>query len=167
VAAALGLLIPALCAVLQVTVVRFLALGEARPDVLAVAVVGWSIFAGPAPGMAWAFVGGLTADLLGSAAFGATAVSLLPVGFGFGLRDRTTGEPTLLAAALLVGAGALAHQLLHAVVLALVGSSLPPLGLLLAGALGTAVYTAVVGAAAYPLLRMVHRRTVREPAFDW
>ena len=147
--------------------VRFIAVGEARPDLLALVVVSWSVIAGAAQGMSWAFAGGIVADLLGSAAFGATTVSLLPIGLGFGLRDRTTGDLTLVAGAVLVGAGAVAHHLAHAIVLVLVGASLPPLGILFAGAIGTGIYTGALAAAAYPLLRLLHRRTAREPAFDW
>src|SRR5437868_613221 len=164
-AAILG--IPLLCAVLQVTVVRFVSIGEAHPDLLALVVVSWSLIAGAAAGMTWAFAGGVAADLLGSSAFGATTVSLLPVALGFGVRDRAAGEPTIIAGALLVGAAALAHELLRAIVLAIVGVSLPPLGVLLAGGVGTAVYTGSLALLAYPLLRLLHRRTAREPAFDW
>jgi rod shape-determining protein MreD len=164
---AAALAVPIACAVLQVAVLRFIAIGEARPDLLTLVVVSWSLIGGAVQGMGWAFAGGIVADLLGSAAFGATTVSLIPIAFGFGLRDRTGGEPTLVAAAVLVGAAALAQHLLHAVVLAVVGVSLPSLGLLLAGGLGAGVYTALLALAGYPLLRMLHRRTVREPAFDW
>ena len=107
-AAILG--IPLLCAVLQVTVVRLVSIGEAHPDLLAPVVVSWSLIA---------------------------------------------------------GAAALAHELLRAIVLAIVGVSLPPLGVLLAGGVGTAVYTGSLALLAYPLLRLLHRRTAREPAFDW
>jgi rod shape-determining protein MreD len=159
--------IPLLCALLQVSVVRYLSIGEAGPDLLALVVVSWSLIGGAAQGVWWAFAGGIAADLLGSAAFGATTVSLLPVALGFGLRDRTAGEPTLIAGAVLVGAGALAHHLAQALVLVLVGASLPPLGILLAGGVGTGLYTGTLALAVYPLLRMLHRRTAREPAFDW
>ncbi len=163
----LGVVVPLVAAILQVTLVRFVGVGEMRPDLLALVVVSWSLVAGAAGGIWWAFAGGIAADLLGSAAFGATTVALLPVGLGFGLRDRSVGDPPLLAGAALVGAGALAHQLLQIVVLAVVGASLPPLGPLLGSAIGAAVYTGVLALGVYPLLRVVHRRTRREPAFDW
>ena len=161
------LAIPLLAAVLQVTVVRFVALGEARPDLLALVAVSWSLVAGAMPGVTWAFAAGMAADLLGSAAFGAATVSLLPIAFGFGLRDRTAGDPTLVASALLVGAAALTHQLAHAVVLVLVGASLPSLGALVGGSVASGVYTGALAVLTYPLLRLLHRRTAREPAFDW
>ena len=159
--------IPLLCAVLQVSILRYLSIGDAAPDLLALVVVSWSLISGAAQGVWWAFAGGIAADLLGSAAFGATTVSLLPVALGFGLRDRTAGDPTLVTGAIFVGAGALAHHLAQALVLVLVGAALPPLGILLAGAVGSAIYTGTLAVAAYPLLRMLHRRTAREPAFDW
>ncbi len=163
----LGIAIPVLAAIVQVTLVRFVAVGELRPDLLALAVVSWSITAGAAEGIWWAFSGGIAADLLGAAAFGATTVSLLPVALALGLRDRSAGEPPLAAGAALVGVGALAHHLAQAVVLVLVGTPLPPIALLAGSGVGVALYTGLLALVAYPLLRVVHRRTTREPAFDW
>src|SRR5919198_4081624 len=157
---ALTLGIPLLCAVLQVTLASVVAVGEAHPDFLALVVVGWSVIAGAVQGMRWAFVGGMVADLLGSAAFGATTVSLLPISFGFGLRDRTAREPALAAGAALVAAGALAHYLAHAIVLVLAGASLPPAPALVAGAFGSSLYTGAFALLGYPVLRLLHRRTI-------
>lgn len=164
---ALGVVLPLLAAVVQVTVVRFLAVGEIRPDLLALVVVCWTLAAGAGEGIWWAFLAGLAADLLGSAVFGATTVSLLPTALLFGLRDRSAPDPGVLLAAALVGLAALVHQLLQGLVLALVGASLPSLGVLAATAVGAAIYTGVLALGAYPGLRVLHRRTTREPAFDW
>lgn len=164
---ALGLALPLLAAVIQVTVLRFVGVGEVRPDLLALVVVCWTLAAGAGEGIWWAFIAGLTADLLGSAVFGATTVSLLPIALLFGLRDRSAPDPGVLSAAALVGLGALVHQVLQSVVLALVGASLPPFGVLAATAVGAAIYTGVLALGAYPGLRVLHRRTTREPAFDW
>ncbi len=163
----LGIAIPILTAIVQVTLVRFVAVGEVRPDLLALVVVSWTISAGSAEGIWWAFSGGIIADLLGSSAFGATTVSLLPIALVFGLRDRSEADPPLPAGAALVSLGALAHHLAQAVVLILVGVPLPPIGLLAGSALGVGLYTGVLALVAYPLLRVVHRRTTREPAFEW
>ena len=163
----LGLAVPVLAAIIQVTVVRFVAVGEVRPDVLVLAVISWSLAAGAAEGIWWAFIAGIAADLLGSAAFGATTVSLLPVALFFGLRGRSAGEPPLAAAAALVGLGALAHQAVQAIVLLLVGTPLPPLTLVLGSAAGVALYTGLLGLVVYPAVRVLHRRTTREPAFEW
>lgn len=163
----LGIVTPVLAAVLQVTLVRFLRVGDIGPDVLALVVVSWSLAAGAASAIWWAFSAGIVADLLGSGAFGATTVSLLPLALAFGLRDRSTGELTPLAVAALVGLGGLAHHLLQAVVLLLVGVVLPPLPVLAGSAVGVGIYTGLLALIAYPLLRVAYRRTTREPAFDW
>lgn len=163
----LGVAAPLLAAIFQVTVVRYIAVGEVRPDLLALVVVSWTLAAGAAEGIWWAFIAGLAADLLGSAAFGATTVSLLPVALVLGLRGRSDQDTGVLTAAALVGLGALAHQILQAVVLFVVGASLPSLGPLLGTAGGAALYTGILAVVAYPLLRVLHRRTTREPAFDW
>lgn len=162
-----GIGVPVLSAIAQVSVVRFLSLGDVRPDLLALAVVSWSLAAGAAEAVWWAFSGGLVADLLGSAAFGATTVSLLPIALVFGLRDRSAGDPGIVFGAALVGLGALAHQTVQALVLLAVGTPLPPLEVLAGSAVGAGLYTAALALVAYPLLRVVHRRTTREPAFDW
>ncbi len=162
-----GVAVPVLAAIVQVTVVRFVAVGEVRPDVLTIVVVSWSLAAGAAGGIWWAFGGGLAADLLGSSAFGATTVSLLPIALVFGLRDRSAHEPGAVAGAALVGLAALAHHLAQALVLLVVGTPLPPFTLLAGSAVGVGIYSGVLALIAYPALRALHRRTTRAPAFDW
>lgn len=161
----LALAIPILAATLQVTVVRFVRLGDVGPDLLGLVVVCWSLAVGAGEGIWWAFTGGIAADLLGSGAFGATTVSLLPIGFAFGLRERA--DVGVLSAAALVAAGTFAHQVLLALVLLVVGTPLPSLGPILGTAAGSAAYTGGLGLVVYPLLRVLHRRTAREVAFDW
>ena len=159
--------IPIAAAILQVTVARLVLVGEVSPDVIALVAVAWALIAGAQEGLWWAFVAGITADLLGSGAFGATTVALLPVTLLFGLRDRSGAELPLLPAAAVIALGAAAHQVLLAVVLLVVGRPLPVFGLVLGLALGAGVYTGTLALVLYPLLRLLHRRTAREPAFDW
>lgn len=163
---ALAVVVPVLAAVVQSSLAGQLALGEARPDLLALVVVAWGVTAG-AEALWWAFAGGLAGDLLGSGVFGALTVSLLPVAALFGLRAREGEPPGLLAASALVALGALAHQALYAVVVVLAGRPLPELAALGGAAGAGAVYTGLLALAVYPILRLLHRRTTRQPAFDW
>jgi len=162
-----GIVIPLAAAVLQVTALRYLVAGEVTPDLVALVAVAWTLIAGPGEGIWWAFAGGLVADLLGGSALGATTVALLPVTLAFGLRDRSAGEPAVLPAAALIGLGAAAHQAVLAVVLLAVGRALPPFGLMVGLALGAGIYTGTLALVMYPVLRLLHRRTARGPAFEW
>ena len=164
---ALGLAVSVAAALGQVTLVRFIAVGEVRPDLLVLVAVSWSLVAGAAGGIWWAFSAGLAADLLGSSAFGATTVSLLPVAFAFGLRGRLSGPPGVVLGAALVGLAAVAHLLLHALVLLLAAQGLPDLPSLLGAALGAGAYTGALALVMYPLLRVLHRRTTKRPALEW
>ncbi len=162
----MGLGLPIGAAVMQSSLAGQLALGEARPDLLALVVVSWSVVAG-SEALWWAFAGGLAGDLIGAGVFGGLTVSLLPVAALFALRAREVPPPSVLGGVGLVAAGALAHQLLYAFVVVLVGRPLPD-PLPLAGALvAGAAYTGIVALAVYPLLRLVYRRTAKQPAFEW
>lgn len=164
----LGIALPVLGAIADAGLGSYLSIGEVRPDVLALVVVSWSLAAGAAEGLWWAFAGGLAADVLtpSPSAFGTLTASLLPVALVFGAgrsRGRDPRLPTALA--LLAGAAAL-HQALYALLLLVLGRPLPEPAVIALISIGAGLYTGALGAVAYPLLRALHRRTARGPAFD-
>jgi rod shape-determining protein MreD len=163
---AIAIVIPVLAAALQAALAARLAIGEARPDLLALVVVSWSLSAGASEAIWWAFVGGLAADLWGGGPFGAYTVSLLPIGAVFGIGEGV-GKRGIPAAAALVGAGAVAHQVLYALTLALAGRPLPEVAPLAGATVGSGIYTGALALVLYPLLRLLDRRTAKRPAFDW
>lgn len=165
--AALAVLVPVIAAVVQSSLAGQLALGEARPDLLALVVVAWSVIAG-AEAMWWAFAGGLAGDLLGAGVFGALTVSLLPIAALFALRPREAGPPPgIFAGSALVALGTVVHQVLYATVVVLAGRPLPELPALAGAVTAGAIYTGILALAVYPILRLLHRRTTRQPAFEW
>ena len=102
---ALAIAIPLAAALLQGSVVPFVSIAGARPNLPVLVAASWSVAAGAREAVWWAFVGGLAADLLSGGPLGALALaSLLPVaaiGLGeSGLRPRSivggaeTIEPT-------------------------------------------------------------------------
>lgn len=162
----LAIIAPLLAAVAQASLVGYVTIGEARPDLVALVVVSWSLAAGAAEGIWWAFTGGLAADLVGGGPFGAVTLSLLPVAAVFGLRGERGREPRLVAAFGLLGLATAIHQALLGAVTLLAGRPVPELTTLVTVVAGAAGYTAVLAIAVYPLLRVLHRRTAQRPAFD-
>jgi rod shape-determining protein MreD len=162
---ALAVAIPVLAAALQAGLAYNVAIGEARPDLVGLVVVGWALLTGAPQGAWWAFVGGLAADLWSGGPFGANTVSLLPIGAAFGAWERQL-TPGVLTAAGLIALGSGARLILYVLVLALVGRPLPDFGPLALAVLGSAVFTGILALALYPGLRMLDRRTRGRPAFD-
>jgi rod shape-determining protein MreD len=64
-----------LTALAEVTVVPYLAVGDAKPHLVLVIGVIWTIAAGIDRGVVWAFVGGLFLDALTGRPLGASAFS--------------------------------------------------------------------------------------------
>ncbi len=166
---ALAIVIPLAAALLQSTVAPLVAIGGARPNLLVLVAGCWSVAAGAGEAVWWAFLGGLTADLLSGGPLGALAAASLPpvaaIGLGVG---RSQGRPTpLLGAAGLVALATLATALAYVAILAVTGAALPPLGSLAADSLAGAVYTGALACAAYPLARAVRRATEKQASLGW
>jgi rod shape-determining protein MreD len=161
----LAIAVPLAAALLQGSVVPFITVGGARPNLVVLAAASWAVATGPREAVWWAFLGGLAADLLSGGPVGALALaSLLPVA-ALGLAD-TQGRPrSVLAGALLVGIASFAAGLIYIIVLALAGTALPDLPALLASTLSGGIYNAVLAIATYPLCRMARRSTDKQASF--
>lgn len=70
----------AVLAVLQSTLVPLLPLGNLRPDLILVVVLGWGAVSNSRDAVAWGLVGGLALDILTGLPFGLHAVTLGVVG---------------------------------------------------------------------------------------
>jgi rod shape-determining protein MreD len=163
---ALAIVVPLAAALLQGSVVPFVAVAGARPNLVVLAAASWAVVAGPREAIWWAFLGGLAADLLSGGPVGALALaSLVPVA-AIGLSE-TPGRPrSVPTAAVLVGIASGAASLLYAIVLALVGVQLPELPAVLATTLAGALYNAALAIATYPLLRMARGRREKQASFS-
>ena len=75
--------IPLLTAValVQTVLLSQINLWDARPDLMLLIVLVWSVVRSVDEGMVWGFIGGLIVDLLSGGPLGATALALLAVAF--------------------------------------------------------------------------------------
>lgn len=162
---AFAVVVPLVAALLQGSIVPFVAVAGARPNLVVLAAASWAVAMGPRQAVWWAFLGGLAADLLSGGPVGALALAaLLPVA-ALGLAD-TQGRPrSALTGALLVGVASIAAGVIYVVILALAGTSLPDLPVLLANVVSGGIYNAVLAFGTYPLCRMARRGTQKQPSF--
>jgi rod shape-determining protein MreD len=162
---ALAIVVPLVAALLQGTVVPFIAIAGLRPNLVVLVAACWSVAAGAREGVWWAFLGGVAADLLSGGPLGAQALAaLVPVTL-VGLADTSRRGRSVLTGAVLVGAASLGAGLIYLVILALVGSVSGEIPLLLATVVGSAVYNGVLAIATFPLLRGVRRTTEKQASF--
>jgi len=163
---ALAIVVPLVAALLQGTVVPFLAIGGARPNMPLLVAGSWSLAAGAGEAVWWAFLGGLATDLLSGGPLGAFAIAALPPVAVIGLGERPAPRPIpWLVGALLVGVAAFLAALLYVLILFVAGPPPPDLGIVAAQAGGGAVYTGVCALAAYPVARWATRTREKQASF--
>jgi rod shape-determining protein MreD len=163
---ALAIVVPLVAALLQGSVVPFIVIAGARPNLVVLAAATWAVVAGPREAIWWAFIGGIAMDLLSGGPVGALALAaLLPVA-ALGLTE-TPGRPrSVVTAVVLVGIASGAAGVLYAIVLALAGVQLPEIPALFATVVAGAIYNAVLAIVTYPFLRMVRRSTEKQASFS-
>ena len=163
---ALAIVVPLVAALLQGSVVPFITVAGARPNLVVLVAASWAVAAGPREAIWWAFLGGLAADLLSGGPVGALALaSLLPVA-ALSLAESQQRARAVATGALLVGIASFAAGVVYAIVLALAGISLPDLATVATTTISGAVYNAVLALATYPLCRMVRRSTEKQASFS-
>lgn len=163
---ALAIGVPLVAALLQASLVPFVAIGEVRPNLPLLVAASWAIASGAAEACWWAFVGGLAADLISGGPLGALAASSLPAVAAVGVGERPLARPipVLLGVALVTIAATVAG-LLYLVVLALSGHPLPEPVRALAATLAGALYTGALAVVIYPLARRLRRVTEPDSPF--
>ena len=164
---ALAIVVPLAAALLQGSVVPFITVAGARPNLVVLVAASWAVAAGAREAVWWAFLGGLAVDLLSAGPLGATGFSaLIPVA-AIGLTD-TQGRPrSVIGGAILVGAVSLAAGLLYLATLWLAGATLGDIPLLFGAAVSAAIYNGVLAIATYPLFRTLRRGTEKQASFGW
>jgi rod shape-determining protein MreD len=162
---ALAIVVPLAAALLQGSVVPFIAVGGARPNLVVLVAASWAVAAGAREAVWWAFLGGIAVDLLSGGPLGATAFSaLIPVAV-IGLVDDQSRPRSILGGALLVGIASLAAGLLYLGSLALAGTAVGEAPLLVAAVVSGAVYNGALAIATYPLFRTLGRSTKKQASF--
>lgn len=117
----LSLPILIIAAALQVSFVPQIRLLNGGPDLVFLLVISWAINADLEESVIWAFVGGISLDLLSAAPTGTSVMGMLLVVFaisGIGRQVYRTGFVVLVG---MVLAGTLLQQLLIMIILWLVG----------------------------------------------
>ena len=162
---ALAIVVPLAAALLQGSVVPFIAVGGARPNLVVLVAASWALAAGAREAVWWAFLGGIAVDLLSGGPLGATAVSaLIPVAV-LGLTEAEGRPRALFSGAVLVGVASLAAGLIYLGCLALAGTAVGDLPLIVAAVVSGAAYNGVLAIATYPLFRTLRRSTEKQASF--
>jgi rod shape-determining protein MreD len=165
---ALALAVPIAAALLQGSLVPFLSIAGARPNLPLLVAASWSVAAGAREGVWWAFVGGIAADLLSGGPLGAQALAALgPVAVA-GLGEQSGVRPrSVLTGALLVGGATAAASLLYLGLLAAVGQALSDPAFRVGAALAGGIFNGVLAIATYPIARSARRATEKQASFGW
>ena len=140
-------------ALLEVTLVPYIAVGGAGPHPVLVGGVIWTIAAGIDRGITWAFVGGLVLDSLLGRPLGTSALALLIAVGAAALVARPVPRLRLVAMLVLAVTSAMQPDL-----------SVPdPARLFVPGA----IYDAVIGMFLGPLAVTLHNRRAVTERVDW
>jgi len=162
---ALAIAIPLAAALLQGSVVPFVSIAGARPNLPVLVAASWSVAAGSREAVWWAFVGGLAADLLSGGPLGALALASLAPVAAVGLGESSLRPRSILGGAVLVGVATLAAGLLYLLILLVVGQPLSDPIVLAGGAAAGAVYNGVLAIATYPIARWMRQGTEKQASF--
>jgi rod shape-determining protein MreD len=149
-------------ALIQSSLGPFLTIANVRPDLVLVAVIGWTLLRGSKEGVLWAIIGGLCLDLLSSGPFGVITFSLIitsllaRLGYGLVFGGYLTIPLTLTFPL------SLAYYLTYTLLLNVLSQPLPWLPALSNVILPASVLNIAAMLLLFPLLRLLHRRTGRE-----
>jgi rod shape-determining protein MreD len=113
-----------IAAVLQATFVPQIRFGGGGPDLVFLMVLSWAINASLTESLVWAFVGGITQDLLSAAPLGTSAVGMVIIVFFIsGLNQQVYRVGFMLLSAMVL-LGTSFHQFVVIVILAVTGHNI-------------------------------------------
>ncbi len=162
--AALGAGVVILAVLLQVTLAPSLSVAGAFPNLIVLAVVGWTLVAGAGSGLRWALAGGLLLDLAAPGPLGLHALALAMAAYAAGWCQRSFhAEPLLLPFA----TGALATVVYNLVLLGAadtLGQNVLLVPVLQSWVAPAALYDAVLMPAVVLLLRGLDARLPQRSA---
>jgi rod shape-determining protein MreD len=149
-------------ALVQTVLLSRVNLWGARPDLMLLVVLVWTVVRGVDEGLVWGFVGGFIIDLFSGGPLGATVLALLAVAFLAGQPwGRGIGAP-LAWLLLLVFVAVVAYHLVLLIALAWTGYAVDWAGSLLRVAGPSALLNAVLAPFIQRPLNWLERRTRRE-----
>lgn len=162
---ALAIVVPLAAALLQGSVVPFVSIAGAHPNLPVLVAASWSVAVGSREAVWWAFVGGLAADLLSGGPLGAFALAALVPVAAVGLGESGLRPRSVLGGAVLIGAATLGAGLLYLLILLAVGQPLSDPALLAGTASAAALYNGVLAIATYPIARSMRHATEKQASF--
>jgi rod shape-determining protein MreD len=163
--AAAAVLLPA--AVLQVTLAPRLDVAGAFPNLVLLAVVGWTLIRGAGSGLRWAIAGGLLLDLVSPGPLGVHALALVVAAYGVGFLQRSFEPDPLLLPGASGALAAVAYNLVLVAVSELLGHPISLLPVLQAWIAPAALYQAALTPLAFLLLRRLDRAVPQPVVIDW
>ena len=119
-----SLALAVLTGILHAAVSPVIVIGDAHPDLILIGVVLVTVMRGFGPGVAWAFVGGLTANLLTREPLGSIPLALLLVAAAIAGGERLFGRLAWVYPVAAVVVGSVVVDLVGLVVLQLVDQPL-------------------------------------------
>jgi rod shape-determining protein MreD len=155
-----------LIALVEVTVVPYIKVGDVGPHPVLIGGVIWTIAAGIDRGIAWAFVGGLVLDSLLGRSLGTSALALLLAVGAAALIARPFPRLRLVAPLIAVPVLSLAYALVVAGVTSATQPGVAlnePVGLFVPGA----IYDAIIGMFLGPIAVVIHDRRTATERLDW
>lgn len=163
---ALAIAVPVVAALLQAALGPLAVVGGAFPNMPILVAASWSVATGAREGLWWAFIAGLTTDLLSGGPLGAFTVASLPGVLLVGMGERSLAKPIPLVTGIVaVGLAALLTQLIYVGILAFLGQPLPDAAALATQTVGVGIYTGALASVVYPLARVGRRLTEQESPF--
>jgi len=153
-------------ATLQSTVAPYLRIGGAQPDLIFVAAVVWTVVAGIDGGLALAFVGGLTIDLLAPRPLGSTAFTLILAVGAAALMARAATRGRYLAPIAIVFVLSVLDSIIYSAVYGALRSPIAlsdPMNVLIPAAVYDAFLAALIG----PLAIAIRARREEEERVGW
>ncbi len=153
-------------ALLQATIVPYLEIGGARPDLVLIYAVIVTIVVGIDHGLVSAIFGGLTIDVLAPRPLGVTAFVLLIVVGGVAALARLFSRGRALATIVLVFLASLVGPLLFLVVYGALRGPIPTANPYIS-VLPDALYNTAIAVVVGPLSVYAHARYFEKDRIDW
>ena len=163
--AAALVLLPA--AVLQVTLAPRLEVAGAFPNLVLLAVIGWTLVRGAGSGLRWAVAGGLCLDLVAPGPLGVHALALAVAAYGAGFLQRSFAADPVLLPAVSGALATVAYNLVLVALTALLGHPVQLLPVAEAWIAPSALYDAALTPLAFLLLRRLDRAVPLPVAIEW
>ena len=156
----------AVLAILQSTVLPLFAVGGAKPDLVFLVVVSWSLLRGAEEGIVWGFIGGLLLDTLSGGPFGVSSLALMSMSLLTGWGEMNLFRGHFLLPLAIIPLGTAIYYALTLILLNVFGQPLPWGLTFLRVMLPAAFVNLVAMPFVHWFMTRMHRRTGQRQ-FEW